>query len=326
MKETITMGIVHFAPVGTSPGAVTSALAYLNRHPEQKGQAGGDIVQDIVIFCSHQVDAGTRPADDYIWNGYGRTGQRQGWQAPRGRQNTIDVIKAFLAHPQEGAPLPPKGALYVWPVDVNDYWACFEVIAKATLATARSDDTGKYVWANLTGGTNILNSALMQVASLSGLIGRAYYTFIGRDAERAYLQPPGETSRNYAFNFVPLVKTTYDVSYYRVLEYLDPSPETWVWGRDLLGRLKQQYPAEFTEAMTFDHFKNQYLNRMTNDVLAEDRDQSQGGDRPVKITPKGSELMQRIHLDELIQALINRDTAHAGLVKTYQAELKRYQR
>lgn len=319
------MGIVHFAPVGASPGAVTSALAYLNHHQELAKPYPGKIIQDVVIFCSHDVDTGTRAAEKYVWNTYGQEVSRKGWQAPRGHENTVEVIKTFLRHAEDGVLMPEKGNLYVWPVEVNNYQACFEVIAKATLAVARSDDTGKYVWANLTGGTNILNSALMQVASLSGLIGRVYYTFIAHDRDRQYLQPPTKNDLDYAFKFIPPAKTTYDVSYYRVLEELYRAADSWVWGRELLGRLKRNFPQEFNhDKLDFDHFKNQYLNRMTNDVVVEDRDRSQEGDRPVKISPQGSKLLESIHLDELIQELVRRDTANPELVKTCQAELKQY--
>lgn len=319
------MGIVHFAPVGTSPGAVTSALAYLTHHTELIGQASGAIIQDIVIFCSYQVDDGTRPANSYIWNTYGRLASRQGWKASRGRENTIDVIKKFLDYPANRPILPPNGELYVWPVDVNDYRVCFEAIAKATVAIARSDDTGKYIWANLTGGTNILNSTLMQVASLSGLIGRAYYTFIGHDEDRKYLQPPRESSQDYVFEFIPLIKTTYDLKYYRVLEELYVGPTGWIMGQELLSKLKGTYPAQFDE-VEFDHFKNQYLNRMTNDVLLEDQGKSRGGDRPVKISPEGIKLFEYIQFDDLVQELVNRDKANSDLVRAYRNEMSQYKR
>ena len=73
------MGIIHFAPLGASPGAVTSALSYLKTHPEWKGKYPGEMVQDVIIFCSYDIDEGARPADDYIWNSYGRPAARQGW-------------------------------------------------------------------------------------------------------------------------------------------------------------------------------------------------------------------------------------------------------
>jgi len=225
------MGIVHFAPVGTSPGAVTSALAYLKHHEtEVRGGYAGDIIESVVLFCSHEVKCGDRPADDYVWNDYGRPSTRQGWQKPREGQNVIEVIRDFLE--DEGL-LGDKGLLYAWPVDVHHYESCFEAVARVTLAVARGDDTGKYVWANLTGGTNVLNAALMQVASLSGLIGRMYYTFIARDTAKRYLQPFSSDPSQFDFVWLPLIKTIFDFGYYRVLGILLQNGE-WRYGQELL--------------------------------------------------------------------------------------------
>ncbi len=318
------MGIVHFAPVGASPGAVTSALVYLRRHLEQFSNGIGDIVQDVVIFCSYDVDEAERPADEFIWNDYNRTARRQGWQPPRGSANVIQVIEDFL-HYDKDPILPPKGQFYVWPLDVNDYDTCFRAIAKATLAIARSDDTGKYVWANMTGGTNILNSALMQVATLSGLIGKLYYTFISRDADRKYLQPARDNGVDYIFEFIPLVKTTPDMTYYRTLAELDLTPGEWIMGEDLLNKLKNSQNNDAFTAMRFDHFKNQYLNRMAGQVIDEQRGRSGEKDRPIKINEQGQALIAYL-LDDLVSALVDRSKSHAALVAECKEELEQYKR
>ena len=123
------MGIVHFAPVGTSPGAVTSALAYLKRHEmEVKDSYEGDIIESVVLFCSFEVDSGDRPADDYIWNDYGRRNHRHGWRSPQGAQNVIEIVRDFVVHEQF---LVGKDRFCVLPVNVNRYEGCFEAVAKA---------------------------------------------------------------------------------------------------------------------------------------------------------------------------------------------------
>jgi hypothetical protein len=318
------MGIVHFAPIGASPGAITSALAYLRHHPELRGSAEGDIVQDVVIFCSHQVYEGQRSADEFVWNTYGLPAQRQGWKPPRGRANVIQIVEDFLLHDKDPI-LPSKGRLYVWPLDVNDYDACFKAIATATLAMARGDDTGKYVWANMTGGTNILNSALMQVATLSGLIGKLYYTFISRDADRKYLQPARDNSLDYIFKFIPVVKTTPDITYYRVLEVLDLTPGEWVWGAELLNKLKGGKDNEAFENMPFDHFKDQYLNRMAGEVIDERRGERGEVDRPVKINQHGQSVIEYL-LNDLVGSLVDRSESHTELVARCREELDKYKR
>lgn len=312
------MGVVHFAPVGTSPGAVTSALAYLKHHEnEMKGGNSGEIIESLVLFCSPGVKDGDRPADDYFWNDYGRPSVRQGWQKPKGSQNVIEVIRDFL---EDKGLLVKRGHLYAWPVDVHEYQACFDAVAKATLAVARADDTGKQVWANLTGGTNILNAALMQVASLSGLIRRMYYTFIAHDSDRRYLQPFSSDQTRFDFVWLPLIKTTFDSGYYRVLEILQDGE--WRSGRELLGRLKQDPAfAQIFGEVEFDHFKNQYLNRMAGDVLDEERGPAGEQDRRVRINQQGGQVLEYIHLNELVEALVHREKANRDLVKACRDEL-----
>lgn len=317
------MGIVHFVPIGTSPGAATAALSYLQHHAETvKGNYPGDIIESVVLFCSHDVRSGAARSVEYEWNDYGRPNRRQGWLPPRSRPSVIEVVRDFLTHENS---LSDKGQFYVWPVDVGDYNACFEAIARATLAIARADATGKYVWANLTGGTNILNTALMQVASLSGLIGRMYYTFVA-DQGRCYLHPFSDRRCDFDFVWVPTIKTTFDYTYYRVLELLqDGQPQQ---GEALLSRLKQDpnptIQSAFAE-VTFTNFKDQYLNRMAGDVLDEQRGVSGEYDRQVRLNDQGRALLDTLHLNELVEALIHRELSHPDLVMQCRQTLATYQ-
>ncbi|MBN1935630.1 MAG: hypothetical protein JW934_13260 [Anaerolineae bacterium] len=317
------MGIVHFASVGRSPGAVTSALSYLEHHADEvRGSYEGDVVETVVLFCSHQVNDGDLPSDEYIWNDYGRPNHRQDWRLPARAQNVIEVVRDFLVREQY---LAAPGYLYAWPVDVNDYASCFEAIAKATLALARADDTGKYVWANLTGGTNVLNAALMQVASLSGLIGRMYYTFVSREQNRRYLQPFSDRDSEFALIWLPIVKTTFDYGYYRLLELLEDGQ--WHMGQTLLSLLKQDAdPAVqgIFSRMPFDLFKNQYLNRMQEDVFEEQRHIPGEIDRPVRINDGGRRLLEYLHANELTEAIVKRGQAHSDLVQACRQELAEY--
>lgn len=315
------MGIVHFAPVGTSPGAVTSALSYLKHHEaEVKGGYSGSICEDVVLFCSWEVYRGDCPASDFVWNDYGRPNARQGWRRSAVPPNVIEVIRDFLVAEEL---LRDKGRLYAWPVDVNNYQKCFEVVAKATLAMTRGFDTGKWVWANLTGGTNILNAALMQVASLSGLIGRVYYTFVAHSGDR-YLQPFSTDPAQYDFCWLPCIKTTFDLGYYRLLEILEDGQ--WYNGEELLGRLKGDSDLTVQgifASMELDHFKNAYLNHMAGDVLEEQRGKIGEQDRPVRIGPRGKEVLGYIR-DELVKALVHRERRDPDLVQRCREEMEKH--
>ncbi len=315
------MGIVHFTTVGTSPGAVTSALAYLKKHyDEYCGDYGGGLVESVVLFCSHDVEKGRRPADEYVWNSYGQSGARQGWSKPHGGQNAIAVIKDFLRDDKHGMPLE-GGHFYVWPLDVHDFDACLDAVAKATLAVARGDATGKYVWAHLTGGTNILNAAIMQAASFSGLIGRLFYAFVARPEDRKYLLPPSEDKSRYRLDKVPIIKTNFDVAYYRVLKLLE-SEENWRRDQDLLECLKNDDQVwQHFEKVDLAQFRRQYLNRMDGRELERERrgDEKLDG---VRLSEEGRTILARIERP-LFQALVRRGEQVADeLVKECCSELE----
>jgi hypothetical protein len=316
------MGLVHFATVGTSPGAVTSALAYWQRHLEQhRRDYSGDPVESVVVFCSHDVYNGERPADEFVWNTYGRTAARPGWQRLRTSPNVIAVIQDFLQDDQYGMRLA-GGHLYVWPVDVHDHDQCFEVIAKATLALARAEATGKYVWANLTGGTNILNAALVQVASFSGLIGNLHYIFLSNVDHRKYLLPPSNVEEAYRVDAIPIVKTSFDAAYYRVLQVLQ-SDNGWWDDDELLNRLKSDDTVwEYFKDVELQPFRTQYLNRMDSREIERERQ----GDKKlhrVRLLKEGQAIRQRIE-QPLFQALVRRgQDVDPELVDACRRELER---
>jgi hypothetical protein len=133
----------------------------------------------------------------------------------------------------------PDAEVYFCPVDVHDFGACFEVVAKATLRFHPPGKVGKHLWANITGGTNPLNAALFQVAYLSGFISRIYYTFIA-DPRRygKYLQPFSRDPSLFDFREIYVLKTSFDDRYQHILEELAQDPNRWFTGRELLSRLK----------------------------------------------------------------------------------------
>ena len=165
----------------------------------------------------------------------------------------------------------------------------------------------------------------MQVATLSGLIGKLYYTFISRDADRKYLQPARDNGVDYIFEFIPLVKTTPDMTYYQTLAELDLTSDEWVMGGDLLNKLKNSQDNDAFTAMSFEHFKNQYLNRMAGQVIDEQRGLSGEKDRPIKINEQGQALIAYL-LDDLVSALVDRSKSHTALVAQCKTELDQYKR
>lgn len=306
------MGIVHFTGVGTSPGAVTSPLAYLRQNRDHFPHEGA-IVESVVVFCSHDVYESNRLTEDFIWNSCGRTGAHQGWEKPRKGKNVIQVIQDFLANVKHGVPFE-GGNFYVWPVDVESYDRCFEAIAKAAIAVGHGTGQGKLVWANLTGGTNVLNAALMQVALLSGLIGRMYYAFVPNSDDRRYLLPHTPDKASYRLDDVPLVKSAFDENYYRVLRVLRDLGREWCEVPSLLAFLKSEDEPTFG-AMDEEHLRKQYLLRMRGNEI-EHNPQNQ-----VRLSAIGAELLEQMEAP-LFQALFKREqNVPEAILKQCRTEL-----
>lgn len=320
------MGINHLMSVGTSPGAVTSALAYLLHHErEYLPENEGSIVENVVLFFSYDVWKGDTKADESIRNEYGKTKPGRIWS----NSALGEVLAGYLPTSEIGARMREERAkLYIWPVDVTDYDSCFEAIAKTTLALARADDTGKRLWVNITGGTNVLNAALMQVASLSGLVERIYYVFLANNDDRKYLNPPSEDEKRFRVSFIPRVKTAYDERYYLILDRLASLPEDeWITGEALFRRLRNdQATSAWMSEMEWPHFRDQYLNRMTgtnDDCVIEEQDKSQS-ERLVRINANGRKVWEYVYCNDLIEALTHRETRNPKLVQQCKQALEDY--
>lgn len=303
------MGIYHFAPVGTSPGAVTSALAYLKQNAE-KFSVRGKIIESVVIFASPEVRRGHEgTADEPVYNDYESLTARRSWKKG---VPILEVIVEFIRAELRDV-MPSKGKIYCCVVDPSDYDACFEQVAKAVIHFAPPKEVGKHIWANVTGGTNLMNAALLQVAFLSGLIVRLYYTFLsdfrlyGR-----YLQPPSTDPAKFRWDEIPVVKTTFDQVYYALLQVLKGLSGEWYLDEELLARLRQasgQYlrPAdvEAVSQMDIGTFRREFLNKLDERELDRQHlpDGSQG--RAVRVSEAGRRLLERID-SPFFQALIQR--------------------
>jgi len=174
-------------------------------------------------------------------------------------QNSLDIVAEYLHREIERQ-------FYVCELDVNDFSACFEAVAKAVLKFHRPGAVGKHIWANITGGSNVLNAALMQTAYVSGFIARLYYTFVA-DVKRdgKYLQPFSHDERQFDYRELYVLKTIFDERYQDVLEELEQvqkeTPEQWISSQDLLSRLKGKAKPGFAD-LSLGAFQRDYLNTM----------------------------------------------------------------
>ncbi len=290
------MGIVHFAPVGTSPGAVTSALSYLKHNPNEF-QMQGHFVEGVVVFASPEVREGKGEymVRECVNNHYGSMNGPT-WK----NLSVLRVISKFIEAEMADV-MPGKGFISCCVIDPNDYRDCFEKVAKAALRF--SAGVGKHIWANLTGGTNIVNAALLEVAFLSGLIARIYYTFLfDVSTYGKYLQPSSKDQSIFRWDDVPFAKTSFDERYYQVLRELS-GIGAGCNADDLLHRLKSV--GEYFQDVDPQTFIREFLNKMDGRELEREilPDGSQGNRN--RLSEYGRRVVQMID-DPLFRALIQR--------------------
>ncbi|MBI4640819.1 MAG: hypothetical protein HY731_09000 [Candidatus Tectomicrobia bacterium] len=291
------MGVYHLAPVGTSPGSVTSALAYL-KHNKDKAEfmVRGELVEVVVLFPSWEVWNGEEGMpEECILNDYGQENKRRSWK--RGAA-VLDIIRDF-AKEEFGQDV----TLFCSPLNISDYDDCFDKIAKVALRF--SIGTGKHLWANLTGGPNIVNAALLEVAFLSGLIARLYYTFLS-DVRRygKYLRPPSSRSEIFAWREVPLVKTAFDEDYYRVVQVLADDAD-WCEDKELLERLAQKMPERFGSGrMSLEAFRDDFLNKMDGRELVRETLPDERRTNRNRVSDYGRQILERVSANELFATLL----------------------
>jgi hypothetical protein len=307
------MGIIHLAPVGRSPGAVTAPLAHLKHVHDEQQRSGkrleksvlprrlGYPVEQVVLFVPEEIyrgQKGSGTAYEAIYNQYGsRTPTRV--FPERDGVKVVDIIAEFAKRELSDGKL----VLYARPVNVNNFDDCFRAIAEAVLALGRPDDLGKTLWANLTGGTNVLNAALLEVTFLSGLISSLYYIFVNPD-EQKFLQPLSTDYRRFIddhWRDVPVVKTTFDERYRQLLLFLTDHPVPWDTA-ELLARLQNQHP-ELFGSIQLELFGKQWLRKMSREIeLESDPD---GKISRIQITEAGYDAVARIE-ENLFRTLVQR--------------------
>jgi len=184
------MGVHHLMGLGRSPGTVIGLLTYLahryNRwnaddrrffarsgevRQRRAGERVGD-VQALVLFTTLEVLSGEAKAFDYVNNPPGEiaTGPQQSGRPMK------EVLRELLR--REWPAISggrKKGAIFCCRVDRRDISTTYERVVRVVAALASVGGQGKEMWANLTGGNNVINLALELAATLSGNVSRLYY-------------------------------------------------------------------------------------------------------------------------------------------------------
>ena len=188
------MGVYHLMGLGRSPGAATGPLSYLahryqrwnendqrffSRSGEvahrEAGKKTGDI-QAIVLFSTTEVleaQENGKPflTSSYLENVAGKTiGKDQPGRAMK------DVLRSLLQQTWPAISGGRKSGDVFWcEIDRRDIGNAYECMVQVVAALAGVGGQGKEMWANLTGGNNVINFATELAATLSGAIARSYY-------------------------------------------------------------------------------------------------------------------------------------------------------
>ncbi len=184
------MGVYHLMGLGRSPGAVTGPLSYLAHRYQrwnaddqrffarsgevsqhQQGKKVGD-VQALVLFTTREVLSGDVPPFDYVDNPPGRVVERP----VRSGKSMKEALRGLLKEiwPWVGGGRT-TGDIFWCEVDRRDIRSTYRRVIRVVAALAGVGGQGKEVWANLTGGNNVINFALELTATLSGDVARLYY-------------------------------------------------------------------------------------------------------------------------------------------------------
>lgn len=184
------MGVYHLMGLGRSVGVVTGPLTYLahryqrwnadDRHffarsgemtQRQHGEKVGD-VQGLVLFTSREVLEGKTHAFGFVDNPPGRVAKGPGQKGGPIKDVLCKLLRCEWPAISGGR---RAGTIFWCEVDRRDIHRTYERVAQVVAALAGVGGQGKEVWANLTGGNNVINIALELTAMLSGDVARLYY-------------------------------------------------------------------------------------------------------------------------------------------------------
>lgn len=312
------MGILHLAGLGRSPGAVTCGLSYLQRRYGAREKGLGKIVDEVVVFTSPEVASGQLPTHGSVrYNQYGQTRCCEKEWSPG---PVIDVLtQAFEV-------LFPHAVLHVCAVDLHDFYDCLRAVAQTLHYFHPRGKTGHHIQINLTGGTNVLNSALFMGANLSGIVAKFYYTFV-QQAHSGFLQPASETDPSqFRYQEVPLLTTGARIDealHYLLTALSELPPETgWIGEDELWSRLADVLRPAGVDRMSF---RRDYLNVLDGQFLrrpgSRDEDGHDTRTSQLQLTDEGRKLLavmesswfRALHRDQDLPGAA-REELTAGLV------------
>jgi hypothetical protein len=302
------MGVWHFLSLGKSPGAVTSALAYIKKRYEENdivffggdsGRSKAKKVSGMVIFTTPEVwhhQLADRDAK-YVDNLYGSDkGQELPLGDAEGKLKTFEVVLDFVKDEFQAVLREEQGKVYWLEASYYDLELNLNQVVRAFCSLSPPGSTGREIWVNLTGGSNVMNIAALLATVMSGVTGRAYYTYT-RDIR--LLRPANETDFWYD---IPVLKVNFDRDYEAILRVLEERGG-WVEASELFSRVKQRRP-QFRA--TRHNFAPDYLNKLDGWLIERKGDSN-------RLSLAGQRFLALIE-DDLTRALIYKEQLQQNLL------------
>jgi len=278
------MGILHLAGLGRSPGAVTCGLSYLRHIHSQTTAELGKIVDEVVVFTSKEVAHEKMTIlGEAVLNRYGTLNPRRRWV----NEPVLDVLAACFESEF------PEAKLHVCAVDLNDFNDALRVVAQTLHRFHPPGSVGRHIQINLTGGVNVLNSALFQAANLSGLVAKFYYTFASRDNLKYLLPAAVNDPASFRYQEVPMLTTRSQIDellHNLLIVLVDQQQGAWIDGDDLRSLLAQGLGS----AIPKQDFERDYLNVLDGQFLTRRGKRGVDGRNPsteVQISDEGRKLL-----------------------------------
>ncbi len=268
------MGVFHFMGLGRSPGAVTVALSYLaarykrwNADDQHFFATSGEIgqsakpgdVQALVLFTTPEVRQGEEKALAYPYMD-NKAGFSTGKETPARPMRDVlyDVLGKDLPALSGGR---ARVALYWCDYDRNRPTQTFERVARTFLAAKPPGKLGKEVWVNLTGGTNVLNSAFELASALTGVPARIYYVLVPSEELKLIRH-----TANTQWVELPIVNAALSQQHLMILLELPKPPGLLI--SELYSRLKG-YGQAFEHVASPEQLNLQYLVQLRSQRLVE---------------------------------------------------------
>ncbi|MEJ5345460.1 MAG: hypothetical protein WHS83_11180, partial [Chloroflexus sp.] len=152
---------------------------------------------------------------------------------------------------------------------------------------------------------NVLNTALVQAAYLSGLVPKLYYTFVADIKNNGkFLQPFSQDPTAFDYREIDVLPTVFDERYRYLLEELgEIGEDAWIPKEELLSRLKNK--SDLFVNVELEVFTRNYLNVWPG--IQRKGSRETGQENAVRLSAEGRRLLQLLELP-WFEALVQRGT------------------